>query len=153
MGSKVWDILEFRITNLGGVLQAATSKGSYCLHIILRFLIAKSFLKDRRLLVIATSCTTILNNLGFPKTFHSELLVPPISSLAAVDKVLGEVALFSSVQEKQRAIGMIDKRKMFPKSRVGIKDLLQVIEMARQEENNIAERLVNSFLKWKDDGK
>jgi len=45
---------------------------------------------------------------------------------------------------------MINKHKVFPKSRIGIKDLLQVIEMARQEGNNdIAERLVNSLLKWK----
>jgi hypothetical protein len=110
-------------------------------------------LKGRRLLIIATSSTTILRELGFPKTFYSELHVPPISSLAPVDKVLSEVALFSSDQEKQRAINLIDKRKVFPKSRIGVKDLLQVIEMARQEQNNIAERLVVSLLKWKESGK
>jgi hypothetical protein len=95
----------------------------------------------------------ILRDLGFSKTFKSELLVPPISSLAPVDKVLSEVALFASDQEKQRAISMIDKRKVFPKSRIGIKDLLDVIEMARQEQNNIAERLVMSLLKWKESSK
>ena len=109
--------------------------------------------KGRRLLIIATSSTTIFRDLGFPKTFHSELHVPPISSLTPVDKVLSEVALFSSDQEKQRAVNLIDKRKVFPKSRIGIKDLLQVIEMARQEPGNIAERLVMSLLKWKESAK
>jgi hypothetical protein len=45
---------------------------------------------------------------------------------------------------------MIDKRKVFPKLRIGIKDLLNVIEMARQEQNNITEQLVTSLLKWKE---
>jgi vesicle-fusing ATPase len=104
-------------------------------------------------LTLATSSTTIFSDLGFPKTFNSELLVPPISSLAPVDKVLSEVALFSSDQEKRHAISMIDKRKVFPKTQIGIKDLLNVIEMARQERNNIAERLVASMLKCKESGK
>jgi hypothetical protein len=101
-------------------------------------------------LVIATSATTVLGDLGFPKTFSSELLVPPISSLASCDKVLSAVALFPSDREKQQAINMIDKRKVFPKLRIGIKDLLNVIEMARQEQNNITEQLVTSLLKWKE---
>jgi hypothetical protein len=37
-----------------------------------------------------------MGDLGFPKTFSSELLVPPISSLASCDKVLSAVALFPS---------------------------------------------------------
>ena len=102
---------------------------------------------------MATSSTTTLSDLGFPKTFNSELLVPPISSLAPVDKVLGEVALFPSNQEKQQAIHMMDKRKVFPKSRIGIKDLLNVIEIARQERKNIADRLLMSLLKWKESSK
>lgn len=106
------------------------------------------------MLIIATSSLRpILTDLGFSETFDSEMRVPPISSLLALEYVVQEVELFPSEQEQERAIGMLaeagfvpDKDGLSSGLQIGVKKLLSIIEMARQEPGSITERLVGALL-------
>lgn len=117
--------------------------------------------KGRRLLIIATSSMrSILGDLGLAEIFDSELRVPPITTLVALEYVLSEVELFESNQDRKAAMGMIEKagfrddydelHERDGKSRlrslqIGIKKLLSVVEMARQEPENVAARLLSAL--------
>lgn len=113
--------------------------------------------KGRRLLIIATSSLRpVLTDLGLSEIFDSELRVPPVSSLRAVDQVLEELELFPSGQARREAIrmleqagfGSLDAPEDDTSSRlnVGIKKLLSIVEMARQEPDAVAERLTQVLL-------
>lgn len=122
---------------------------------VLLVLFAKRPPKGRRLLVIATtSLRPILTELGLAETFDSELRVPPISNLAALEYVLREVELFDSSDERRQAIRMLEdagfaltaKDDDTSRLHIGIKKLLSVIEMARQEPENVALRLTTGLM-------
>ncbi|KAF6762015.1 vesicular-fusion protein SEC18 [Ephemerocybe angulata] len=95
--------------------------------------------KGRRLLVIATSSLRpILTDLGLSDTF---------------DFRTPQVQLFNSDQERHRAIRMLqdagftaNKNDYDSKLQIGIKKLLSMIEMARQEPENVAERLTTALM-------
>ncbi|KAF4619220.1 hypothetical protein D9613_004974 [Agrocybe pediades] len=109
--------------------------------------------KGRRLLIIATSSLRpMLTDLGLSETFDSELRVPPITSLRALEHVVQEVELFPSDQHRKRAMRMLEEAgfgggdEFHPKLQIGVKKLLSIIEMARQEPENVAERLTSALL-------
>lgn len=107
--------------------------------------------KGRRLLIIATtSLRPILTDLGLSETFDSELNVSPITTLRALDVVIREVKLFSSSQEHKEAIRMLAEAgfrdEENAKLQIGIKKLLSMIEMARQEPANVAQRLTGALM-------
>lgn len=96
---------------------------------------------------------SILTDLGLSETFDSEMRVPPISSLRALEHVVQEVELFPSEQEQKRAIRMLaeagfgsDRDGLSSGLHIGVKKLLSIIEMARQEPESISERLVGALL-------
>jgi vesicle-fusing ATPase len=66
--------------------------------------------------------------------------------------VLQELELFPSDQHYMRAIRMLeeagfaDKDHLSPKLQIGIKKLLSIVEMARQEPGNVAERLTHAIM-------
>lgn len=113
-----------------------------------------SFAQNRRLLIIATSSLRpILTDLGLAETFDSEMHVPPVSSLRALEFVVRELELFSSSEERREAIRMLeeagfasDKNDMTSKLQIGIKKLLSIIEMARQEPESVAVRLIGALM-------
>ncbi|XP_006456762.1 hypothetical protein AGABI2DRAFT_188589 [Agaricus bisporus var. bisporus H97] len=111
--------------------------------------------KGRRLLIIATSSLRPeMNDLGLANIFDSELRVPPITTIAALDHVLREVELFSQENEYRETIrtlteagfGAGDDMNMNSRMQIGIKRLLSMIEMARQEPEYVAERLLNALM-------
>ncbi|KAF8213952.1 vesicular-fusion protein SEC18 [Mycena galopus ATCC 62051] len=117
-------------------------------------LIGKRPPKDRRLLVIATTSNRpILTDLGFAD-FNSVMRVPPITSLSALEYVINEVELFPVEEDRRDAVRMLrdagfdKKSRDDPSSRlqIGIKKLLSIIEMARQEPEGVAERLVTALM-------
>ncbi|KAI0722598.1 vesicular-fusion protein SEC18 [Earliella scabrosa] len=121
----------------------------------LMVLLARRPPKDRRLLIIATtSLRPVLTDLGLAETFDAELRVPPIASLRAIDIVLREVQLFATDEERRRAVGMLGQVGFAPteaeedsaRTSVGIKKLLSMIEMARQEPDASAERLASALM-------
>lgn len=87
------------------------------------------------------------------EVFDAELRVPPITSLDALDIVLREVELFPSDEQRRRAMAQIEDAG-FGKNTgqygtrvdIGVKKLLSIIEMARQEPENVAERLTSALM-------
>ena len=104
------------------------------------------------LLLVTTSLRPVLTDLGLNEVFDSELRVPPISSLRALEVVLKEVELFPTSEERRRAVGMLAQAGFASEDEtnsqlnVGIKKLLSMIEMARQEPEGIAERLTSALM-------
>jgi vesicle-fusing ATPase len=115
----------------------------------LMVLMAKRPPKDRRLLVIATSSLRpMLTDVGLA-SFDAELRVPPISYLTALDHVLEAVELFRSSRDRARAVNMLREAGLGSEDgrlSIGIKRLLSVVEMARQEPEAVAERLTSSLM-------
>lgn len=79
--------------------------------------------------------------------FDSEIRVPPISSLSAVERVLIDVELFQSSNERRKCMEMLQQAGLGyeGKLNVGVKKLLSIIEMARQAED-VAEKLTSTLL-------
>jgi len=109
--------------------------------------------KGRRLLVIATSSIRpMLTETQLSEVFDAELRVPPISSLRALEHVLREVDLFSNENDRRRAITELQNAGFGSddmgagRLNIGIKKLLSVIEMARQEPEAVAERLTTALM-------
>lgn len=106
-------------------------------------------MQGRRLLVIATSSLRpMLTDVGL-SSFDAELRVPPITDLTALDHVLEAVELFRSSRDRARAVGMLREAGMGGEDgrlSIGIKRLLSVIEMARQEPEAVAERLTSALM-------
>ena len=119
-------------------------------------LLARRPPKGRRLLILATSSNRpVLTDLGLSEIFDAELRVPPIATLRALDIVLREVELFQRDDERRRAVGMLaqagfsdaeDADAMDARTTVGIKKLLSMVEMARQEPDAAAERLMSALM-------
>jgi vesicle-fusing ATPase len=101
--------------------------------------------KDRRLLILAT-CTNrqILDQMDMTDEFSAELYVPTITSLEGVDIVLQQLELFED-SERERAISILQQANMDQKLSIGIKKLLMIIEMARQDEDKV-DKFVNTIL-------
>ena len=106
------------------------------------------------LLLVTTSLRPVLTDLGLNEVFDSEMRVPPIASLQALEVVLKEVQLFSTSDARRRAVAMLaqagfggsEEDEANSRLNVGIKKLLSMIEMARQEPEAIAERLTNALM-------
>ncbi len=80
--------------------------------------------------------------------------MPPLASLRALDVVLREVQLFPTDEDRRRAVTMLgqvgfaerDGEEDSARTTVGVKKLLSMIEMARQEPDATAERLASALM-------
>ncbi|ELU45964.1 vesicular-fusion protein SEC18 [Rhizoctonia solani AG-1 IA] len=104
-----------------------------------------SRLQGKRLLVIAT--TTIrpmLTDMQMSEVFDAELRISPISTLSALSKVFEDVQLFRSSAEHREALNQLQIAGFGNdgKLNIGVKKVLSIVEMARQEPEDIAQRLV-----------
>ncbi|KZV94230.1 AAA-domain-containing protein [Exidia glandulosa HHB12029] len=110
--------------------------------------------KGRRLLIIATTSTRpLLTDIQMADVFDAEKRVPPIASLDALLHVLKEVELFRDDREISRAAHMLRQAGLGDSDdgepgrlMIGVKKLLSVIEMSRQEPDQIVESLVNTLV-------
>ena len=114
-------------------------------------LFAKRPPKGRRLFIIATtSLRPILTDLGLSESFDSEIRVPPLSTLTSLEHVIREVELIPDPSELQRTMQMLEQAGFGAQDgtglNIGIKKLLSVIEMARQEPEEVGERLVTPLM-------
>ncbi|EIW76291.1 vesicular-fusion protein SEC18 [Coniophora puteana RWD-64-598 SS2] len=120
-------------------------------------LIARKPPKGRRLLVIATtSLRPLLTELGLADAFDTEMRVPPISNLAALEAVLRDVQLFPDEEGLRGLLGWLadagfarteeGEEGAQVKMQVGIKKLLSLVEMARQEPDSAGVRLMNGLM-------
>lgn len=95
----------------------------------------------------------MLTEVGLSEAFDSELRVAPISNLESLEYVLHSVELFETNEQRRRAMRMLAEAgfasgedESMNGLHVGIKKLLSIIEMARQEPDHATERLVGSFM-------
>ncbi|CAO3593346.1 unnamed protein product [Absidia cylindrospora] len=99
--------------------------------------------KDRRLLIIATSSRrNILKQMDMIDAFAAEINIPTITSLAEVETVLQQMELFTD-QEQSEALLALETVENMTLS-IGIKKLLMVIEMARQDADKV-NKFVNTI--------
>jgi vesicle-fusing ATPase len=120
-----------------------------CLLVLLR----KKPPKNRRLLILATTNDRrLLDQLEFGDVFDSEIYVPNISDLDAVDNVLkyvyaeGEAPAFNDA-DRARINRILKDASMDSKLSIGIKKLQLVIEMAKQDMDPV-ERFCNELHDW-----
>ncbi|KAJ8660277.1 hypothetical protein O0I10_004139 [Lichtheimia ornata] len=108
-------------------------------------LIKKKPPKDRRLLILGTTTERrVLDQMDMADAFNSEIYVPTITSLEGIDIVLQQLGLFTDA-ERQRTMSLLQQAGMEQRLAIGIKKLLMVIEMARQDADKI-EKFVNTLL-------
>ncbi|KAG1446864.1 hypothetical protein G6F56_009440 [Rhizopus delemar] len=101
--------------------------------------------KGRRLLILATAAQhDVLDQMGMTPEFSTEIYVPAITSIEGVDAVLQELKLFDD-NERERALSYLEQANMDHKLSIGVKKLLMVIEMARQDEDKVG-KFVNTIL-------
>lgn len=101
--------------------------------------------KDRRLLILATTTQRqILDQMDMTDEFSAEIYVPTITSLEGIDIVLQQLELFSD-NERERALSILQQANMDQKLTIGVKKLLMITEMARQDEDKV-EKFVNTIL-------
>ncbi|CEP08658.1 hypothetical protein [Parasitella parasitica] len=111
----------------------------------LMVLLKKKPPKNRRLLILATTTQRqILEQMDMTDEFSAEIYVPTITSLEGVDAVLQQLELFSNA-ERERALSILRQANMDKKLTIGVKKLLMIIEMARQDQDKI-EKFVNAIL-------
>ena len=105
-------------------------------------------------MIIATSSIKpMLVETQLSEVFDADLHVPPISSIDSLDIVLREVELFPTDEERRRAVSQIEQAGFGKDSagygarmEIGIKKLLSIIEMARQEPELVADRLISALM-------
>lgn len=103
--------------------------------------------QGRRLLIIATTSTRpLLTDIQMADVFDAEKRVPPIAALDGLLHVLRAVELFRDDRELARAAQLLQQAGLGDESgrlMIGVKKLLSVTEMARQEQDQVVESLVN----------
>lgn len=105
--------------------------------------------KGNRLLVLATSSNKeMLRQMEMLDNFDSEISVLPVMSLEAIMTVVEAVDMYKpedegykKIQQSLAAAGYVDEERV----NIGIKRLLSLIEMARQDIDDPAAKLVNSL--------
>lgn len=96
-----------------------------------------------------------ITDLGFSEVFDATIKVPPISHLGQLEVVLKSVELFADDSELRETLRQLSSAG-FPRNAseaetptlpllVGIKKLLSIIEMTRQEPESAAQRLMNGL--------
>ena len=93
-----------------------------------------------------------MTDLGLSESFDAELRVPPISSLRSLEYILNEVELFRDDNQRRNAMRMLEQAgfagedEATSRLNIGVKKLLSIVEMARQEPEAVAERLAGSLM-------
>ena len=100
---------------------------------------------------------TTITDLGLPEKFDDEIEVPPVSTLSGLETILREVELFHEEEGLRHAMKMMNdigfgvdttasKSRLERRTVIGVKRLLSLIEMARQEPMNVADRLQSALM-------
>ncbi|CAE6481743.1 unnamed protein product [Rhizoctonia solani] len=117
----------------------------------LMVLMAKRPPAGKRLLVIATtSIRPMLTDMQMSEVFDAELRISPISTLPALAKVFEDVELFRSSGELHEALNQLHTAGLGNEGKlnIGVKKVLGIVEMARQEPEDVTQRLVSAFVNF-----
>ncbi|EGG09075.1 uncharacterized protein MELLADRAFT_47546 [Melampsora larici-populina 98AG31] len=110
----------------------------------LMVLLGKRPPKNQRLLVLATSSSrSMLQDMGMSDTFAADIRVPAISTLRSLEVVISAVKLFPDPKTHARAMDLLRQAGFQEEGRlsVGVKKLLNIAEMCRQDEDRAADKL------------
>jgi len=91
----------------------------------------------------------MLHDMEMNELFDSDIRVPPIDELRSIMKVIESVDLYKPSDEGYNKIARTLTHAGYDKEGsvlIGIKRLLSLIEMARQDEDDPADKLVNALL-------
>ncbi|GAA5874930.1 hypothetical protein JCM8547_003614, partial [Rhodosporidiobolus lusitaniae] len=105
--------------------------------------------KGRRLLILSTTSNrAMLTEMDAMDAFATQLRVPAITTLRQLHTVLEDVALFRSPQELQRATELLRQAGMEQEGKlsIGVKRLLSLTEMCRQDQDSAVDKLVTEIV-------
>ncbi|GAA5993797.1 hypothetical protein JCM11641_006066, partial [Rhodosporidiobolus odoratus] len=105
--------------------------------------------KGRRLLILSTTSNrAMLTEMDAMDAFATTLRVPAITTLRQLHAVLADVQLFRSPQELQRAVELLRQAGLDgeDKLQIGVKRLLSLVEMCRQDQDSALDKLVTELV-------
>jgi vesicle-fusing ATPase len=99
------------------------------------------------LILATTSNRAMLDEMEMSESFDADIRVPAINDLQSVEKIIREVELFDDEQGLQHAMGLLRQAGFGNEGKlnIGVKKLLSMAEMARQDPNP-AEKLAGSLI-------
>ncbi|TKA53436.1 hypothetical protein B0A53_04430 [Rhodotorula sp. CCFEE 5036] len=105
--------------------------------------------KDRRLLILSTTSNrAMLTEMDAMDAFATTLRVPAITTLRQLEAVLADVGLFRSPAELARALELLRQAGLDGEDKlaIGVKRLLTLVEMCRQDQDSAVDKLVTELL-------
>ncbi|KAI9203249.1 P-loop containing nucleoside triphosphate hydrolase protein [Polychytrium aggregatum] len=97
---------------------------------------------NRRLLILGTTSQRhVLEQMDMVDAFNSQIYVSNVTDLSSVDVILKELELFSDA-ERNQALQSLTRAGLANKLSIGIKKLLMMTEMARQDIDKV-EKFIN----------
>lgn len=142
------EVLKQRIASFNGFARQATTQGKLNAKSEATVVLILDFTQGRRLLVLATTSNrAMLNDMEMTDAFDTQIRVPAISTLSAVNNVLREVGLFENEQEGRQCLSLLEQAGFGAEGKlnIGVKKLLTMAEMARQDPDPV-EKLVGSLI-------
>lgn len=115
----------------------------------LMVLLGKRPPKDKRLLILATTSNRlVLTDMGMQDSFAADIRVPPIDSLEQLEAVIRAVDLFPDARQHAQAMQALQSAGMGEEGRlaVGVKKLLSILEMCRQDQAQAGPKLVSELM-------
>ena len=108
-----------------------------------------SRLQDRRLLILSTTSNrAMLTEMDAMDAFATTLRVPAITTLRQLEAVLADVQLFRSPAELARALELLRQAGLDGEDKlaIGVKRLLTLVEMCRQDQDSAVDKLVTELV-------
>lgn len=106
-------------------------------------------LQDRRLLILSTTSNrAMLTEMDAMDAFATTLRVPAITTLRQLEAVLADVGLFRSPAELARALELLRQAGLDGEDKlaIGVKRLLTLVEMCRQDQDSAVDKLVTELV-------
>lgn len=107
--------------------------------------------QDRRLLILSTTSNrSMLTEMDAMDAFATTVRVPAITTLRQLEKVLADVEMFRTPQELQRAVELLRQAGLDGEDKlaIGVKRLLSLVEMCRQDQDSAVDKLVTELVGW-----
>lgn len=96
----------------------------------------------------------MLTEMDVMDSFSADLRIPSLTHLSQLSYVLREIQLFSDAEEERRAMNLLEQAGFSDRSgaagklNIGIKKLLSMAEMCRQDSEGAGEALVGKLIEF-----
>ncbi|KAK4699400.1 hypothetical protein P7C70_g6860, partial [Phenoliferia sp. Uapishka_3] len=152
LGTYWTEVLEWGTPGSHGSAQQTTSQGAPSLSSLPSPLTPTEppfHNQDRRLLILCTTSNrSMLTDMDVMDAFGADIRVPAIDTLQQLNYVLKDVELFRNQQEEQRTMQLLGQAGFNNEGRlnIGVKKLLSLAEMCRQDPDGASDKLVSSLM-------